>query len=113
MHEPDAVLVTTTEQPVGHEVVKTIGHVYGIAVRSRGLGANLVAGFRRLGGGEIPEFTRLAEDTRRHAIDRMVENARAQGANAVIMMRFDSSELGQGLAEVVAYGTAAIVERRS
>jgi uncharacterized protein YbjQ (UPF0145 family) len=113
MQPSNAVLVTTTERPIGYEVVKTIGQVFGVAVRSRGLGANIVAGFRRLGGGEIPEFTRLAEDTRRHAVDRMIENARVQGANAVIMMRFDSSELGQGLAEVVAYGTAAMVEPSS
>ena len=63
--------------------------------------------------GEIVEYTRLVEDTRRHAIDRMVENARAMGANAVIMMRFDSSEIGQTMTEVVAYGTAAIIERAS
>jgi uncharacterized protein YbjQ (UPF0145 family) len=111
MMETQAVLVTTTERPVGYEVTRTLGQVFGVVVRSRGLGANIVAGLRSLGGGEITEFTRLVEDTRRHAIDRMVENARATGANAVLMMRFDSSELGQNMAEVVAYGTAAIVER--
>ncbi|MBO0687417.1 MAG: heavy metal-binding domain-containing protein [Candidatus Dormibacteraeota bacterium] len=107
----ESVLVTTTERPVGYEVVLTLGQVFGVVVRSRGLGANIVALVRTLGGGEITEFTRLVEDTRRHAIDRMVENARAMGANAVIMMRFDSSEMGQSMAEVVAYGTAAVVER--
>ncbi len=60
---------------------------------------------------QIPAVMRLVEDTRRHAIDRMVENARAMGANAVVMMRFDSSEMGQTMTEVVAYGTAAIIER--
>jgi uncharacterized protein YbjQ (UPF0145 family) len=113
MHQPDAVLVATTERPMGYEVVQTIGQVFGVVVRSRGLGANIVAWLRALGGGEITEFTRLVEDTRRHALDRMVENARARGANAVLMMRFDSSELGKSMAEVVAYGTAAVVERSS
>jgi len=111
MQRPEAVLVATTERPAGYEVVETLGQVFGVVVRSRGLGANIVAQLRTLGGGEITEFTRLVEDTRRHAMDRMVENARARGANAVLMMRFDSSELGQSMAEVVAYGTAAIVER--
>lgn len=113
MQQPVAVLVATTERPAGYEVVETLGQVFGVVVRSRGLGANIVAFLRTLGGGEITEFTRLVEDTRRHAIDRMVENARARGANAVVMMRFDSSELGQSMAEVVAYGTAAVVERSS
>ncbi len=113
MQQPEAVLVATTERPAGYEVVQTLGQVFGVVVRSRGLGANIVAWVRTLGGGEIVEFTRLVEDTRRHAVDRMVENARARGANAVVMMRFDSSELGQSMAEVVAYGTAAVVERSS
>src|SRR5690349_811591 len=103
------VLVTTTERPAGYDVKQALGHVFGVVVRSRGLGGNIVAGLRALGGGEISEFTRLVEDTRRHAIDRMVENARAMGANGVVMMRFDSSEMGQTMAEVVAYGTAVVL----
>ncbi|HUZ88569.1 MAG TPA: heavy metal-binding domain-containing protein [Candidatus Acidoferrales bacterium] len=105
------VLVTTTERPIGYEVKQVLGHVYGVVVRSRGLGGNIIAGLRSLGGGEIVEYTRLVEDTRRNAIDRMVENARAGGGNAVVMMRFDSSELGKSMTEVVAYGTAVVVER--
>jgi len=105
------VLVTTTERPAGYEVKQALGHVFGVVVRSRGLGGNILAQFQGLAGGEITQFTRLVEDTRRHALDRMVENARAMGANAVVMMRFDSSELGQTMTEVVAYGTAAIVEK--
>jgi uncharacterized protein YbjQ (UPF0145 family) len=105
------VLVTTTERPAGYEVKQALGQVFGVVVRSRGLGGNIMAGLRSLAGGEIVEYTRLVEDTRRHAVDRMVENARAMGANAVVMMRFDSSEMGQTMTEVVAYGTAAIIER--
>ena len=108
-----ALLVTTTERPTGYEVKQALGQVFGVVVRSRGIGGNIMASLRSLGGGEIVEYTRLVEDTRRHAIDRMVENARAMGANAVIMMRFDSSEIGQTMTEVVAYGTAAIIERAS
>ena len=108
-----ALLVTTTERPAGYEVKQVLGQVFGVVVRSRGIGGNIMASLRSLGGGEIVEYTRLVEDTRRHAIDRMVENARAMGANAVIMMRFDSSEIGQTMTEVVAYGTAAIIERAS
>ncbi len=107
----EGVLVTTTERPAGYEVKQAIGQVFGVVVRSRGLGGNLLAGLQGLAGGEITQFTRLVEDTRRHALDRMVENARAMGANAVVMMRFDSSELGQTMTEVVAYGTAAIIEK--
>ena len=107
------LLVTTTERPAGYEVKQALGQVFGVVVRSRGIGGNIMASLRSLGGGEIVEYTRLVEDTRRHAIDRMVENARAMGANAVIMMRFDSSEIGQTMTEVVAYGTAAIIERAS
>ena len=105
------VLVTTTERPAGYDVKQALGQVFGVVVRSRGLGGNIMANLRALGGGEIIEYTRLVEDTRRHAVDRMIENARAMGANAVVMMRFDSSELGQTMTEVVAYGTAAIIER--
>jgi uncharacterized protein YbjQ (UPF0145 family) len=107
------LIVTTTERPAGFEVKQALGQVFGVVVRSRGLGGNIMAGLRSLGGGEIVEYTRLVEDTRRHAIDRMVENARSMGANAVIMMRFDSSEIGQTMTEVVAYGTAAIVEKNA
>lgn len=100
------MVVTTTENIPGHKVEETIGQVFGLVVRSRGLGGNIVATLRSLGGGEIHEYTRMLEDARRQAVDRMVQNAHAMGADAVVMMRFDSSELGQTMAEVVAYGTA-------
>jgi len=109
----NSLLVTTTEQPAGYKVTQALGQVFGVVVRSRGLGGNIMASLRSLGGGEIVEYTRLVEDTRRHAIDRMIENARAMGANAVVMMRFDSSEMGQTMTEVVAYGTAATIERNA
>jgi len=104
------MLVVTTENVPHYRVTEIKGQCFGVVVRSRGLGGNIMASVRSLGGGEIVEYTRLVEDTRRHAVDRMVENARAMGANAVVMMRFDSSEMGQTMTEVVAYGTAAIIE---
>ena len=84
--------------------------VFGLVVRSRGLGGNIMAGLRSLGGGEIHEYTSLLEDTRRQALDRLVRNATVVGANAIVSMRFDSSELGGTMSEIVAYGTAVMVE---
>ena len=100
------MIVTTTELIAGYRVTESLGLVYGVVVRSRGLGGNIVAGLRSLIGGEIKEYTALVEDTRRHAIDRLSMNARLMGADAVVMMRFDSGSIGQTMNEVVAYGTA-------
>ncbi len=101
-----AIKVTTAFEVAGSEVAETLGTVFGVVVRSQGLGGNMLAALRSLGGGEIHEYTRLLEDTRRQAIDRMLENAEKLGADAVLGMRFDSSEIGQTMTEVVAYGTA-------
>lgn len=103
------MIVATTENVAGHQIEKVLGHVFGVTVRSRGIGGNLTAAFRSLGGGEIKEYTEMLEDARRSAIDRMVQNAHAMGANAVIMMRFDSGEIGQTMSEIVAYGTAVVL----
>ena len=100
------MIVATTENVAGHRVSETIGQVFGVVVRSRGLGGNIVAGLRSIVGGEIKEYTALVEDTRRHAIDRLTMNAKLMGADAVVMMRFDSGSIGQTMNEVVAYGTA-------
>ena len=100
------MIVVTSENIAGHKISETIGQVFGVVVRSRGLGGNVMAGLRSIAGGEIKEYTQLVEDTRRHAIDRLVMNAQLMGADAVVMMRFDSGEIGQTMNEVVAYGTA-------
>jgi uncharacterized protein YbjQ (UPF0145 family) len=102
------MIVTTTENIAGYRVDKSLGQVFGVIVRSRGLGGNILAGLRSIVGGEIKEYTQLLEETRRHAIDRMITNATAMGANAVVMMRFDSAEIGQTMSEIVAYGTAVV-----
>jgi uncharacterized protein YbjQ (UPF0145 family) len=104
------MIVVTTEEIAGYRVVETKGQVFGIVVRSRGLGGNIMAGLRSLGGGEIKEYTSMLEQARRHAIDRMVENATAMGANAITRMQFDSSEIGNVMTEVVAYGTAVVIQ---
>jgi len=103
------MLVVTTPFLPGHRIVETKGHVFGLVVRSRGLAGNISAWLRSLVGGEIHEYTELLEDTRRQALDRMIENATLVGANAVLSFRFDSSELGSSMSEIVAYGTAVIV----
>src|ERR1700761_987900 len=104
------MLVVTTENVAGHRIRETKGQVFGVVVRSRGLGGNIMAGLRSLAGGEIIEYTQMLEEARRHAVDRMVKNARLMQANAIVMMRFDSSEMGQTMSEVVAYGTAVIID---
>jgi uncharacterized protein YbjQ (UPF0145 family) len=104
------MLVVTTENVAGHRVTEIKGECFGVVVRSRGLGGNIVAGLRSIVGGEIHEYTQLLEEARRHAVDRLVRNAAAMGANAVLTMRFDSAEIGQTMSEIVAYGTAAIIE---
>ena len=103
------MIVATTPFIAGHRVVETKGQTFGLVVRSRGFSGNLIAGLRSLAGGEIHEYTELLEDTRRQALDRLVKNATLMGANAVISMRFDSSELAGTMSEIVAYGTAVVV----
>jgi uncharacterized protein YbjQ (UPF0145 family) len=104
------LIVTTTENIPEAKVVKTIGQVFGLTVRSRSLGGNLAAFLKGLVGGEVRSYVKLNEDARRQAIDRMVQNASAMGANAVTMMRFDSTEMARSMSEIVAYGTARVVE---
>ena len=89
------MIVVTTPYLAGHRIIESKGMVFGLVVRSRGLGGNLMAALRSLAGGEIHEYTSLLEDTRRQALDRLVQNATLVGANAIISMRFDSSELAR------------------
>lgn len=108
--QPRSMIVTTTENVSGARVTTNLGQVFGLTVRSRSLGGNIAAGLKSLVGGEIRSYVKLNEDARRQAVDRMVENAAAMGANAVSMMRFDSTEMGRTMSEIVAYGTAQMVE---
>jgi uncharacterized protein YbjQ (UPF0145 family) len=105
------MIVVTTENLTGYRVKEVKGQVFGVVVRSRGLAGNVMAGLRSIFGGEITEYTQLLEEARRHAVDRMVRNAQRMGGNAIVMMRFDSAEMGQTMSEIVAYGTAVVVEK--
>ena len=104
------MIVATAPYIAGYRVIETKGQTFGLVVRSRGFSGNLIAGLRSLGGGEIHEYTELLEDTRRQALDRLVRNATLMGANAVISMRFDSSEIASTMSEIVAYGTSVVVQ---
>ena len=104
------MIIVTTPYLSGHNIVESKGMVIGLVVRSRGLGGNIMAGLRSLGGGEIHEYTSLLEDTRRQALDRLVRNATVVGANAIVAMRYDATEIMEGITEVLAYGAAVRVE---
>jgi uncharacterized protein YbjQ (UPF0145 family) len=103
--------MTTGLELPGATVRENIGVVYGLVVRSMGLVGGVAAGFKALRRGEVSQYTQLLEDSRRHAIDRMVDNARLMEADAVIAVRFDSSEIGNQFTEIVAYGTAVKLDR--
>jgi uncharacterized protein YbjQ (UPF0145 family) len=100
--------VTTAFELPGMVVEQNLGIAFGLVVRAMGFGKTVAGGISSLREGEISQFTGVLEDARRHSIDRMIENAKLLGANAVIAMRFDSSEIGKARAEVVAYGTAVV-----
>jgi uncharacterized protein YbjQ (UPF0145 family) len=103
--------ITTAQEVPGMTIRDNLGVCFGLVVRSMGLSKNFTAAFSALRQGEVSQYTELLEDARRHAMDRMVENARLLGADAIVAMRFDSSEMGQQLTEIVAYGTAVTVDR--
>ncbi|BDC18538.1 heavy metal-binding domain-containing protein [Acidianus sp. HS-5] len=107
------VLVTNGEELPGYRIIEVKGLVIGITVRSRGLGGNIIASLRSLVGGEITEYVEMAEQARLQALQRMIDNARRLGANAVINVRFDSNEIAQSMDEIIAYGTAVMVTRAS
>lgn len=102
--------VSTTLEITGKRVTKTLGLVRGITVRSRSIVGAVGAGIQRLFGGNITLYETMCERAREQALDRMLEHAEALGANAVIGMRYDATEIGQGVTEVLAYGTAVVTE---
>jgi uncharacterized protein YbjQ (UPF0145 family) len=107
----DSAKVTTTFTLDGYRIVRNIGVVRGIIVRSRSVFGTIGASLQTLVGGDITLFTNLCEETRAHAFDRMLEHAAEMGANAVVGVRYDATEVMQGVTEVLCYGTAAVVER--
>lgn len=105
---PDLMCTTTFEVP-GYQVEHYLGIVRGITVRTRGLGYQIGAAFRGMVGGQIGAYVSLCEFAREEALQYMLTHARERGANAVLGMRYDATELGQGITEVLAYGTAVVV----
>ena len=104
------MLVVTTNDLPGYRVVRTLGMVKGLTVRSRSVVGNLGAAIQIFFGGNITVYTKLAEQTRQEAFDLLVKNAQSMGANAVLAMRYDANEIAAAVTEVLAYGTAVVVE---
>ena len=104
------MIITTSEQIEGKKVVKTIGMVKGSTIRARHLGRDIMAALRGVVGGEITEYTKMMAESREQAIQRMVEDAEAQGANAIIALRFTTSMVMQNASEILAYGIGVVVE---
>ena len=101
------IVVTTNDLP-GYRIEAVLGEVMGLTVRSANFGASFTAGFRAIGGGEITEYTQVVYQSRQQVMQRMVEEARRRGANAIVGMRFDNGSIGQAFTEVCAYGTAVV-----
>ena len=106
----ESILVVTTNDVPGYEVTKVYGEVFGLLVRSRNLVSNIGAGLKAIIGGEIGGYTKLLSDSRIEAIERMKKAAAEKGANAVLMMRFDTGDIGNAMNEVAAYGTAVTIQ---
>ena len=104
------MLISTTNDIPGRNIVRHIGLVRGITVRSRSALGNIAGGFQSLFGGKLSVFVSLAETARQEALDPLTEHATAAGANAIIGMRYDANEIMEGITEVLAYGTAVVVE---
>jgi uncharacterized protein YbjQ (UPF0145 family) len=109
----EPMMVTTSTELPGYRIVRNFGIVRGIIVRSRSLLGSIGAGLQTIIGGNITLLTELCENTREEAYELMLAHAAQHGANAVIAMRYDATEIMQGVTEVLAYGTAVIVERNS
>jgi uncharacterized protein YbjQ (UPF0145 family) len=100
------MLIATTNEIPGHEIEEVYGEVFGLTVRSRNAFSQMGAGFKSMLGGELKGMTKALTESRQQVIDRMVEEAEAKGANAIVAMRFDTSEMGDTWTEICAYGTA-------
>jgi len=104
------LIITTSDQVEGKKITKTIGLVRGSTIRARHVGRDIMAGLRSLVGGEIVDYTKMMAEAREQAIQRMVEDAEKQGANAVVSMRFSTSMIMSNASEILAYGTGVVVE---
>jgi uncharacterized protein YbjQ (UPF0145 family) len=109
----EEIIITTMNDIPGHRVTDVHGEVFGLITRSRNVFSNIGAGLRTIIGGEVRGYTKLLTHSREQAVERLREATHERGGNAVIAMRFDASELGAGITEVVAYGTAVTVRRET
>jgi len=107
------MILCTTSEIVGHRVVANLGLVRGNTIRSRFVGKDIMAAFRAIAGGEIHEYTKMMAESREQAIDRMIEEAHSLGADAIICVRFQTSMVMTGAAEIMCYGTAVVTEATS
>jgi uncharacterized protein YbjQ (UPF0145 family) len=105
------MLITTANDLPGYEITDTLGEVFGLTVRSRNIGSQLGAGLKSIMGGELKGMTKALVDSREQVIERMVEEAQAKGGDAIVAMRFDTSEMGSNWTEICAYGTAVKVRK--
>ncbi len=104
------MIITTSSQVEGKTIARTLGLVKGSTIRARHLGRDIMAGLRGMVGGEITEYTKMMAEAREQAIQRMVEDAEKQGANAIVSMRFTTSMVMQSASEILAYGTGVVLE---
>ncbi len=104
------MIVVTTNELSGYRILKQVGLVRGITVRSRSIVGNLGGAIQSVFGGKLSIYVNLAETARQEALDHLIEHAREQGANAILAMRYDANEIMDGITEVLAYGTAVVVE---
>jgi uncharacterized protein YbjQ (UPF0145 family) len=105
-------IVVSSNHVPGYEIVETKGFCYGLTVRSRGVGGQVGAGIRSMFGGEIKEYVKMMGESRDEAVYRMIDHAQQMGANAVISVRYDSDEISNVMQEILAYGTAVVVEKK-
>jgi len=109
----DEFVISTANYVPGFKVIETKGFAYGLTVRSRGVGGNLSAGLKSVVGGKIGAYVQMMEQTRDEALGNLIEHAKEMGANGLISVRFDSNDIAQSMQEVLAYGTAVVVEKNT
>ena len=107
----DEFPISSANEIPGYRIIETKGFVYGVTVRSRGAGGQIGASVKSLFGGEIKQYVTMMEESRDEALNRVIEHAKELGANAIVTIRFDSNEISQVMQEILAYGTAVVVEK--
>jgi uncharacterized protein YbjQ (UPF0145 family) len=107
----DDIIISTANFVPGYKVTEIKGFTFGLTVRSRGIGGNISAGLKSIVGGEIGAYKKMMEESRNEAMDRLAKHAKDLGANAIISVRFDSDAISQAMQEIIAYGTAVVVEK--